>query len=79
MFDFLPPKKGLYDPNFEKDSCGVGAVIDKEGNYTHKTGTYIFFFFSLFHSLSFPLIFIFYLFLLSFYFPFSHFWWNVVV
>lgn len=38
MFDFLPQKQGLYDPSLEKDSCGVGAVIDIEGAYTHKTG-----------------------------------------
>ena len=28
----LPEKKGLYDPQFEKDSCGVGPV-----SYTHLT------------------------------------------
>lgn len=40
--DTLPIKQGLYDPLLEKDSCGVGAVIDKEGAYTHKTGTHLF-------------------------------------
>jgi hypothetical protein len=38
VFDYLPPKQGLYDPSLEKDSCGVGAVIDREGTFTHKTG-----------------------------------------
>jgi glutamate synthase domain-containing protein 1 len=41
MLDSLPPKQGLYDPRLEKDSCGVGAVIDKEGAYTHKTGLFL--------------------------------------
>ena len=27
----LPPKKGLYDPAFEKDSCGVGFICDIKG------------------------------------------------
>jgi glutamate synthase domain-containing protein 2/glutamate synthase domain-containing protein 1/glutamate synthase domain-containing protein 3 len=27
----LPPKQGLYDPQFEKDSCGVGFVASIEG------------------------------------------------
>jgi glutamate synthase (ferredoxin) len=26
-----PPKQGLYDPQFEKDSCGVGFVADMTG------------------------------------------------
>lgn len=41
MLDSLPSKQGLYDPSLEKDSCGVGAVIDKEGSYTHKTGLFL--------------------------------------
>mgnify|MGYP000088285623 CR=1 FL=1 len=28
----LPPKIGLYDPQFEKDSCGVGLVANIKGN-----------------------------------------------
>ena len=28
----LPSKKGLYDPQFEKDSCGVGLVANIKGN-----------------------------------------------
>ena len=27
----LPPKIGLYDPSFEKDSCGVGMVANIKG------------------------------------------------
>jgi len=27
----LPPKQGLYDPQFEHDSCGVGFVVDVHG------------------------------------------------
>jgi hypothetical protein len=32
---FLPPKQGLYDPSAEKDSCGVGFVVDIQGIRTH--------------------------------------------
>ena len=28
----LPSKNGLYDPQFEKDSCGVGLVANIKGN-----------------------------------------------
>ncbi len=31
----FPPKQGLYDPHFEKDSCGVGMVAHVLGNRTH--------------------------------------------
>ncbi len=27
----LPPRQGLYDPSFEKDSCGVGFICDIKG------------------------------------------------
>ncbi|MER3424658.1 MAG: glutamate synthase subunit alpha, partial [Nitrospiraceae bacterium] len=27
----LPPKQGLYDPQHEKDSCGIGFVVDIKG------------------------------------------------
>ena len=27
----LPPKQGLYDPQFEHDACGVGFVVDIKG------------------------------------------------
>jgi glutamate synthase (NADPH) large chain len=27
----LPPSRGLYDPRFEHDSCGVGFVVDMRG------------------------------------------------
>lgn len=32
----LPVKQGLYDPELEKDSCGVGFVCDIKGNASHK-------------------------------------------
>ena len=31
MFSAVPPKHGLYDPQFEHDSCGVGFVVDMAG------------------------------------------------
>jgi glutamate synthase domain-containing protein 2/glutamate synthase domain-containing protein 1/glutamate synthase domain-containing protein 3 len=31
-----PPKQGLYDPQFEKDACGVGFVVDIQGRKSHK-------------------------------------------
>lgn len=30
-----PPKQGLYDPQFEKDSCGVGFVANLDGTRTN--------------------------------------------
>jgi hypothetical protein len=30
-----PPRQGLYDPAHEKDSCGVGFVVDIKGVRTH--------------------------------------------
>ena len=27
----LPPKQGLYDPQFEHDSCGVGFIAHIKG------------------------------------------------
>ncbi|MFD3155995.1 glutamate synthase large subunit [Haloimpatiens sp. FM7330] len=31
----LPEKKGLYDPQFEKDNCGVGFIANIKGEKTH--------------------------------------------
>ena len=31
----LPPKQGLYDPQFEHDSCGVGFVVNIKGRKSH--------------------------------------------
>jgi len=31
----LPPKQGLYDPQFEKDACGVGFVAHIKGKKSH--------------------------------------------
>ena len=30
------PKQGLYDPQHEKDSCGVGFVVDIKGQRSHQ-------------------------------------------
>src|SRR5580692_8964675 len=32
----LPPKQGLYDPQFEHDSCGVGFVVNVKGRKSHE-------------------------------------------
>ena len=29
--------RGLYDPRFEHDNCGIGAVVNIKGNKTHET------------------------------------------
>jgi len=31
----FPPAQGLYDPAFERDSCGVGFVVDVAGRKSH--------------------------------------------
>ncbi|MFO1476160.1 MAG: glutamate synthase large subunit [Verrucomicrobiota bacterium] len=31
----LPPKQGLYDPQFEHDACGVGFVVNIKGRKSH--------------------------------------------
>jgi glutamate synthase (ferredoxin) len=31
----LPPKQGLYDPSFERDACGVGFVVNIQGERSH--------------------------------------------
>ena len=31
----IPPKQGLYDPSYEKDSCGVGFVVHIKGQKSH--------------------------------------------
>ena len=35
-FNQVPSKVGLYDPSFEKDSCGVGFIVSIEGASSHK-------------------------------------------
>ena len=30
-------KNSLYDPRFEHDACGIGAVVDLKGGRSHKT------------------------------------------
>ena len=32
----LPPKQGLYDPELEKDSCGVGFIANVKGIPSHQ-------------------------------------------
>lgn len=32
----LPKSEGLYDPEFEHDSCGVGFIVNIKGNRSHK-------------------------------------------
>jgi glutamate synthase (ferredoxin) len=32
----LPPKQGLYDPQFEHDACGVGFVVNIKGEKSHE-------------------------------------------
>ncbi|MFN9627879.1 MAG: hypothetical protein ACK6AT_16625, partial [Planctomycetota bacterium] len=32
----FPQKQGLYDPEFEKDSCGVGFVANVKGVPSHQ-------------------------------------------
>ena len=32
----LPPKQGLYDPQFEHDACGVGFVVNIKGERSHE-------------------------------------------
>ena len=31
----LPPKQGLYDPTFEHDACGIGAIVHIKGKKSH--------------------------------------------
>src|SRR5271166_604821 len=32
----LPPKQGLYDPQFEHEACGVGFVVNVKGKKSHE-------------------------------------------
>jgi glutamate synthase (ferredoxin) len=32
----LPPKQGLYDPQFEHDACGIGFVVNIKGRPSHE-------------------------------------------
>src|SRR5581483_5018130 len=31
----LPPRQGLYDPQYEHDACGVGFIVDMHGRKSH--------------------------------------------
>ena len=35
MYPGIPEKQGLYDPQFEHDSCGVGFIVDMKGRKSH--------------------------------------------
>jgi len=35
-FSGMPPKQGLYDPQFEHDACGIGFVADIKGRKSHE-------------------------------------------
>lgn len=37
MQNTYPPAQGLYDPDYEHDSCGVGFVANIKGNKSHQT------------------------------------------
>ena len=32
----LPPRQGLYDPQFEHDACGLGIVVNINGKKSHR-------------------------------------------
>eukprot|EP00158_Paraphelidium_tribonemae_P009771 Partr_v1_DN28960_c0_g1_i1_m24917 putative glutamate synthase len=34
--DSFPPAQGLYDPDLERDSCGVGFIVNIDGSPTHQ-------------------------------------------
>ena len=36
MFNKIPEKQGLYDPQFEHDACGMGFVTNIKGKKSHK-------------------------------------------
>ena len=37
MFNKIPEKQGLYDPQFEHDACGMGFVANIKGKKSHQT------------------------------------------
>lgn len=39
MNNELPAPQGLYDPAFEKDACGVGCIVQKNGERSHQIVT----------------------------------------
>ncbi|MCS7314221.1 MAG: glutamate synthase large subunit [Bryobacterales bacterium] len=36
VFGRFPARQGLYDPSFERDSCGIGFVVDVKGRPSHR-------------------------------------------
>lgn len=35
-FTAIPPKRGLYNPENEREACGVGFIVSIDGIHTHK-------------------------------------------
>ena len=35
--EIIQVKRGLYDPKFEHDNCGIGAIVNIKGKKTHDT------------------------------------------
>ena len=40
----LPEAEGLYNPDLEKDACGVGFIVNIDGKKSHKVRRVDFFF-----------------------------------
>ena len=38
----LPVRQGLYDPQYERDACGVGFVVSIDGKASRKVRSYTF-------------------------------------
>lgn len=36
-FESFPEKAGLYDPENERDACGVGFIVNIKGKASHET------------------------------------------
>ena len=36
LWPHVPAEQGLFDPRHEKDSCGVGFIVDIKGRKSHK-------------------------------------------
>ena len=38
-YSAVPPRQGLYDPESERDACGLAMVVDLQGRRSHRTVT----------------------------------------
>jgi len=47
-----PPKDGLYDPQLEKEACGVGFIVAIDGKRTNKVSICVAGWFSYYHYLT---------------------------